>query len=536
MPRIRPITADLLQPTQLRQGTARAEAFGGGEGLEALAGSLQQTASRLNEAAERDDVANVYKETAKAEAHFTLWQQELARTTKPGESISDKFNPEFDRYMDALRTQTTTRRGSETLDVAAARMRGHFAVRNGDTEITLRVEQRKQDASELINSYSNIVLNDPTQGDRLRDSVVAWAQDALGDLPENARRAIITDAQREITKFQVGGLIKLDPELAKRKLTAGEFPLLDADATVALMRNADQEIDARAVDARLAREEARRVKQDEDDKLYDGWLKKMQGGSLRAKEILDSTADPRLKEHMLNALRQRAREGAADAALRGDKKLYIDLFERINLDEDDPRKLRNMGEIRDAAANGTITIPWAENLMGMIRSNEAADGLPQMRRNAIDAHKGRLGVFPGFPLSATQATAIADYQRQLLSEEALLRKANKSPASLYLGDGADNALSIGNRFLPSVGSIKDAAGLPKVGDITRLPDGTEERFLGGNPADAKNYEPVSRTPPIVPMMASERVVTAQRNPRQPGETDAEYRKRLNELTGGRFGE
>ncbi|UOF83101.1 hypothetical protein [Caudoviricetes sp.] len=348
---------------QARTGGAidqrRIEGDGGvGAALQGLGKAVSTVGEVVYKRAEQAEVSNLSAKMASAHADFT---NDFAQRLKDPKYVGDanfanKFIEDFDNHMSKLRDEVSTNRGQEYFDKTYSQLRGHFTVTATSGQSELAGVQAKTNFNTFFNKTTSSVISDPsslglTEGmlDTYLDSVAATKQVDAKHIEEWR-----IQGKKELNKNAMEGWIKLNPELAKKKLDSGAFDAkFDGDVKHQLYGKIDTEVRARRVQERLDREDLeRRTKKNQEivendfiDRMHDPGESKER--PLSTRDVLSSNLTPEKKRLWLNLLDTKSK-----GIVKTDAPTKIALFDRIHLPDGDPNKLTNEDELNRYYGNG----------------------------------------------------------------------------------------------------------------------------------------------------------------------------------------
>lgn len=253
MPQIRPYTQQYSSQQDLggrrlgAQGARAVSSDFGTSGGDAGAG-LVSAAATLNDVAERQEVTDVQARLAKARADWTLNLQDRAQKATPGDStFAETFNKDFGDYLNKMGDGIYTRAGQQAFQREASTLAAHFVEKAGAFQIQSAATKAKQDFTNTLNDSRVAVVNDPTQLNSVRDSIINALRDPTsmyGKMNAHDRQALEEQARRELSLSAVQATIMQNPNVALNQLEQGVFDNdIDADVKVGLMKESKVRID-----------------------------------------------------------------------------------------------------------------------------------------------------------------------------------------------------------------------------------------------------------------------------------------------------
>ncbi|RME94049.1 MAG: hypothetical protein D6773_19965, partial [Alphaproteobacteria bacterium] len=363
MPRIRPFVSTIAAGGSVPTRQATASAFGGGPGAasaSAAFGKVGDAFKRIQDNIERQEVSDVNARLYKLRADWTLHVEERARQTPPGDmSFATKIREELADTLDKMGADIQGRRAREAFEQGAARLRADISLSAAQMQAQLAAEKASLDYGVLLDASRNTLLNDPTQYDSFLKQALHDLNDPRGgfsNLDAKTRAELTRTTREEFAKSAVQGLIRLNPEFARKQLESGRFDVdLDADTKAALLRNAEVAIRAEATEQERARREAERKEQEAQEAEADGLYAKFAAGELTMKEVLDSSL-PAFGDISKERFRRLiAQEVKSETPANISRQTTAHLMEAIHAPEDDPRKVRSVQELEDQFIRGRLT-------------------------------------------------------------------------------------------------------------------------------------------------------------------------------------
>lgn len=498
-----PVSGGQLSPGDLFQANFQ----GLGQGL----ASLGEVLHRRREQAE---VSDLTAKVAEAQAEWSVHLQERLRTAEPGTDITEPFMAELDDYLARLGEQAETRGGRQYLQVASARLRGHFLQSVAAGQAELAGAKAKQDAERALNGFTSALINDPSAFEMnlaLHNEGVDHLVEA-GLLSRATAEKWKTAGATEMAKAAVRGWIELDPDLAKEQLNEGRWDgFVGGDLKNQLLGEADQAIRARELEAERLRVAAERQEKQARIATQNDFLAKMAAGELTTEEILQSNLMPfgsGSKEQFLNML-EKANKADGGSGFRTDPGTYLELFRRIHLPPDDPDRIVDENFLNAFLGRG-LTFEDLNELRGEIQGKrtQAGEIEADLKKGLLDVAKSTLtGTNQLLGIRDPQGDAqlqrftawfLQEYKRQieqgktpiqLLDPESpdylgkAIERFRRSPQQMFR-DLIDNNVGMGeDELLPAVpGSSRRNPATPQTqADFDALPPGAW--FV--NPADQR---------------------------------------------------
>ncbi|SOD41312.1 hypothetical protein [Nitrosovibrio sp. Nv4] len=361
MPRIKEYETSVSAAADIPGRRARESDFGGpgmfrlGQAVQGAGRDIGSAGLMIKERESQEEVTNAHVAAAEINAEWTAKLTELGNTAQPGDDgWADKFLEEFDAHIGAQEANYTTANGRRTFRQAAGQLKGHFTKQAMAVRGELAGIHAKQQYQSTLDSHRNVLVNDPTQFDRLLASALGSLNDPDGSysrIPSAQREPLLRLTKEQMAMSAVQGVINLSPQLALKQLSDGRWDqFLDADKRVILERHANVALNAEEVEARRVEALEIKARKEEEIATQEEIVQAMANGTLTTKMILNSKLAPTgggSKEHFLNVLRTRNKE-VVEAPIKTVPSVMLDLFSRVHAPTDDPRKITDEAELNNA--------------------------------------------------------------------------------------------------------------------------------------------------------------------------------------------
>jgi hypothetical protein len=179
-------------------------------------------------------------------------------------------------------------------------------------------------------------------------------------------------------------------EAATSKIPGTDLPIFSGEQLVATGLFIKRAEEAEALDKIQAEQRAHAAAEGERRKTQDEFLKRMQGGTLTAKDVLASNLDPfgsGSKEQFLGMLKV----GVSGGEMKTNNELYIELFNRIHAPDDFPGKITDENELNQYFGSG-LNATSLSQLRGEISGRRTQEGSVEsdLKKNFLDAAKGQI--------------------------------------------------------------------------------------------------------------------------------------------------
>jgi len=480
MPRIRPYESQVSSQGDVPSRNAGLQDFGGaglanlGQGIENLGQGVGQARRILNDVQARQEVTDAHVAISRAEHTLTQEVNEAHRTWTPDQPpLSERFLEKFKTTLDALHLNED---GTERYETAAgrqthARLAQALGVQVANMLMTADTDLAGKAAilrhTEHVDAVSNFLQLNPGQFARQQADTAAMLHDPSGEygrLPTVLQDKMTREATEKFALSAVQGLIGQDPKatlgrLIDPGLAKGEYSWIatsiPSEKFPVLINQAETQVRAVEADARQAVAEERRRITDlhhtTDAALmaqHELSRQRVKGADgkpippLRPTDVAfamlpDENGVSRLDgptgRAIINMLNEEARRGPTPT--HTNPAVEHDLFRRIHLPDDDPRKITDTGPIYDAFLENKLSATTRDNLRRELVEARSPEGSVFGREKAeflkgIEPQITKPGPF-GIYADPTTPEQFSRFKRDLETSIAAYRKQGKDPRTLF---------------------------------------------------------------------------------------------------------
>lgn len=348
--------SDSSGPQQQRQRTA--DDFGAAEGraLAQVGQGLQRAGDSLYRRAEQKEVSDLNSKMAKVQADNSLELQELIRTAKPGDQkVFEEFNRKAEERINKVGEEVSTIGGRSYFQNASSKITNNLRVSTARTQADLDGEKAVLDYTSSVNNLSAGLVSDPSSLDLSLELHNQGIDNLVnqGLLPAAQAAKLKQQGEKDLVKSSIRGWSKINPEYAKAKLANGDFDqTLGGDGKVQMLGEIEQSIRAKDIEAERQKRRQKELLEQEQLNTQNDFLKKMTDGDLSTDDILNSNLEAfgsGSKEQFLRMVRTVNEKGGR---LKTNPNTFINLFDRINLPDGDPKKINSEAELNEYLGNG----------------------------------------------------------------------------------------------------------------------------------------------------------------------------------------
>lgn len=382
-------------PIQERRRTA--DDFGAAEarGLGRLGQGVQSAGQALQRRAEQEELSDLNAKLSKVQADNAIEFQELVRTAKPGDKkVFEDFDKRAQKRLDDVQGGIETGAGRNYFNNASSKISNQLRVNAAQTQADLDGEKAVIDYTQSKNNLSAGLVSDPSSLEVSRDLHRQGIDNLVNSGLLSARDAekLKLQGDRDLIKSSIRGWAKLDPEFAKEKLKSGEYDKeLGGDLKVQMFGEVEQAIRAKDVEAQRQERRQKELKEAEQLKTQNTFLEKMSENNLTVADILDSNLDafgPGSKEQFIRMVQKTNEKGGK---LQTNPNTFIEIFDRINLPDGDPKKITDEAQLNDFLGEGlnyTDLTKLRQEITG--RKTEKGRVESDMRKQLFNIAKGHL--------------------------------------------------------------------------------------------------------------------------------------------------
>lgn len=373
MPNIRDYSARVESQGTGQSRKATGEEFGAGVGqaVSGLGGAVTDVGEAINRRQAQEETSRAAVEFSKLHAQKT---QEFDDAVQQGTLKTEEFMNKFDEAVGKMSGDYSTRSAQQYFNQTAAEMRGHFLKSSFAGQAELASIKAGADLKDTLSNYSSALISDPSGYEMSKTNFESFIADTVstGHLPFAEGEKLKAAGRNQLAQAAVRGQIEISPQGAKAQLHEGLWNSdLDGKEIITLQREAETAIG-------FQREEAERRKKLEKDaikaeqkQIADGFLTKLEAGTLSSKEVLRSKLDPfgeDGKETFLRLMKAH-REGK----LEKNSAVFNMLFKRIHLPDGDPNKITEDSALNPYVGKG-LDVEWLSSLRGEIAGKGTQEG------------------------------------------------------------------------------------------------------------------------------------------------------------------
>lgn len=402
MPQIRPHSAQISSEATIVGRQAAPTDFGGtgvsdlGTAVQSAGYSAGQAQRILLQNQIRQEATNADTATMKANADLTLELNRRVQAWKPGDpDITEAFHSTVRETFERLQVNDdgenryATEQGQRHFENRAAHYASQFTIETAKAQATLDGKAAVADHTAMVDSQANMLQLQPAYFDSVREEVKSVIGNPNGiyhrpGISEMDRVALARQAEEALATATVQGTIEQRPHEALAKLQAGWMnTYIPKEKLPVLVNQAQTAVHAIGVEARQAAAAERqrlvdlshatdlslvqqRAAHDTDPKVPD----------VKAGDILNAVRykglDAETGRVWLNMLDAEANRGPKP--IHTDPNTEHDLFRRIHLPADDPRKIIDTAPIYEAFIKGRLTADTRRDLVRELTDARTPDG------------------------------------------------------------------------------------------------------------------------------------------------------------------
>lgn len=432
--------------------------------------SMGKTVERAGQMAMNAQEAN-YKRQAQSEvsdlnAKFSEaraeWTQKIDDGIRNGEIDTDKVGQDYQDYVNKMSEGIETREGQDFFTRQSANLGGYVLKNASRGQAAVAGAKAEASWQSAINNNANVLQHDPTGfSDVYQSNLDAIdSQVATGSIPAIHAEKMKIATGKELSKAAMFGWAKLSPEIAQKKLDAGEYDkYLDPDTKQQVQGYINGQSAAKDIEERralAAQEKAAKLRSE-------AWQTKMLPDlvktALPTQTILDSpmSADDKIKWMKL------ADEAVKNTAF-DDPRVMNDLTRKINTGQ-----ITSVAQLAPHVGNG-ISVPQLEQLTKFFETSQISGAVNQyMNQQSQDRQKlmdfaqskivqsGQMGGADYYG-----EVGLATFMAQLKSQEEQFQKDGKPVSSLYDPTSKDWFGHQATKFMPGPQEVlKKKAGFTK---------------------------------------------------------------------------
>lgn len=446
-------------------------------GLEKLGSDLINAGDAIDKRQSQDEVSDLSVQYA--QAHADLKNQLLDQAQK-GTLDTEKFNDDASDQLDQIGANTQTGAGRRFAQQQSAQIGAHLLESSISAESDLAGAKAKAKYVQTLNANGVSVYNDPSSMEAVmqQQNNAVDALVATGGLPAADAERLRVDGKSHLAMSSFKGLVDLNPEIAKKQLDSGKWDTyINGDQKDEMYGQVSQAERASAAAQELQDRQQKRALEAKNEVSKNGFLKKIQEGTLQSKDILNSSLLEHEKEHFINMMREEAQEKG-----KTDPTVYNNLWQRTMLPDGDPNKITDQSQLYGAVGNG-ITVKDVSTLNEWLSGTKTPEGQANQelrKRVMLAADQALVKKDPlGLPADPEGQVQMAKFQILVQQKEADQRKANKPMSDLYNPNSKDFVGNLIEQFRKSQQQIMQE----QIGRMNTIqPNGTSTQI--GGPATA----------------------------------------------------
>lgn len=324
-------------------------------GLQNLGKAVSDASDVLYQRVKQDDVTDVDVKMAQAHSAYT---EKMNGYIESGDSKGlQTLLADYDSQVATIRDNASTHEGKSYFDRANATLRSHFLETSIAGQSVLAGEKARTSYTGAVNAQANAVFNNPSSLDTAlqmqearRNAIVKSPTNKDGQINYDEGLKLNAKTQAILVESAVKGASKsYDFESARHILTSGKYDtMIDGAEKDRLLREIRTDENAKKADELHQYEMDKKRLNDRRDIAQGQILKDIYDGKSSIQDILrgkGAILDPDKQETMMKILTQKDHDPAMkDANLR-------DVIDRINLPDEDPKKISSEDDLLDVYLN-----------------------------------------------------------------------------------------------------------------------------------------------------------------------------------------
>lgn len=509
-PLVREYAADAAPSGPMTTRQARNADTGNiGSALAQFGETAQRTGDLMKKRDGQAEVSSLSAQLAEAHADSTNALDETFQNADSNDrTVGDKFMDSYDDRMGQISDQITTPEGRAYFEKANTAMRGRFQVESMQSQARLSGQGAVDNLNHSMSSYSSGLLNDPSGFDSVRQQhdMAIQAQVDTGTINEYTANKLRDNSDKLFALAAVRGTIGLDAKQAKSQLANGQWDdYVNGDQKYALLKEADEGIRAKDIDAKRQDAVASQAMAQKQDAVQSQMLQKMYGSGLSTDEVLkDPTLDFGQKKQMIGMINSNIGD-----KIKTDPDTFLDLFGRIHAQDGDPNKITSDAPLTQAVIDKKLDITGLNQLRNEISGKNTPEGRiqSQLKNSFLGGVRGQL-------TKANPMLGIADPDGNANYTSFLYAFNKKYQEDKQAGVDVNARLQptdpnyYGNLVKPFLRSPQDIM-KSRAASFSSAPSGTSTQGAAAPPTSSAPGKP-------------------QAEPRRPGETPAQYRSRMSQ--------
>lgn len=418
------------------------------EAAGAIGRSLENVGNAIGGVADVIHKREAAKETSQVFATFAKgreqWTTELSDQVANPDFDVEEFGKKYDDWVSKQAESLNTGEGKNYFTRQAARLQGALLTAGAKQQAAIAGAAAKADMQEGINSFANTLEKDPDQFMDIKQSglegVDAMVQNnprlagAAPALREHLNKQLAMAAIRGYAKQDPGSIEDNRPSAGQKALDSGVFDQYLSNDEKTKME-AYVRAQSRAADADKARQ-AKSVEQIQTKQVED-WqqtsLPRLMNNNLSAREVMDAKLEdgsPLPFDRKLAWLKLIDEHAKKD--FQTDPHLKADLIARMNLPEDDPRRVSTQDEIREHVGKG-LSLEDAGKMFHYLKGTPEQQAIAANEKNLLNLAKKKI-LKDALTTRGTDATSVARYNMffdDLQHAKENLRKQGRPMSDLF---------------------------------------------------------------------------------------------------------
>jgi hypothetical protein len=332
-----------------------------GRGIEKIGAAISETGDRIQKANEQAEMSEIGAKMAQAQADLTI---ELQEKVKAGEinkdengkyTFTDDFKARVQEKFEEIGGGITTRKAQLAFQEDSARAVSRFTVHAFEAESQLVGRKSRLDYEQAFGARTSELLNNPSA---FKDKLAENDQDIdrrfqTGQISAELADDLKFKSRKGLAKAYVEGWAKLSPEDAKVILDKGEVDqFVDGDLKYELYAKINAQDRAARAEANLVKQQEKEARRERANELMDkAFVDLSRGKTAGLKDrILDTEdLDWKEKQRFIDYMEMKSTQ-----KLKTDRGTYLSLFSRIHADESDPNRITSDMELLDYARMGLL--------------------------------------------------------------------------------------------------------------------------------------------------------------------------------------
>lgn len=396
MPVIREYRQQVNAPGPISQREHSADLYGAAEGR-ALEGAGQAVSNAGETMAKRLDQQNTSDVTAKitkANSDLAIDLQKTIREATPGDPKPfEQYQQRVDDVLGKVGEDANTISARQFYQEASVRIKGQLSQTAAAGQAELAGVKAVTDYTDTLNSLSSAVMADPSSMQLQRDLHKAAINNLVktGGLPAHKALELEQHGETAIAKATLRGWIENNPKYAKDKLKSGEFDNeLGAEGKKQMLGEIDQAERAAEIDRERRIKEQERMTKVRQEQVQNDFLVSLTEGKLDTKQILNSNLEAfgsGSKEQFLQMLK-----ASNQREIKTNPAVMISLFERINLEDGDPKKIYDENDLNEYVIKGQLAFADLDRLRGEMQGKKTTQGKIEndMRKQLFNQARSKL--------------------------------------------------------------------------------------------------------------------------------------------------